>query len=641
MATIGRLAVKIDADTGGLKTGLKDATSSTEQASKEMISSVKAIGTAFASYLTVDMFAGMIKGAADAGRQIDQLSKLSATSASTFQKQAYAAQQFGISNEKLGDIFKDVQDKIGDFMQTGAGPMADFFDKIAPRVGVTADQFRNLGGPEALQLYVSSLEKANLTQSEMTFYLEAIASDAALLLPLLKNNGAEMGRLADEAQRVGAVLSDETIKANRDFALQLDKLGSAVTSLKINIGSALIPEITRLVTEFNEGTKAAGGFWRAMSLATINPFKTGGENIQSLREQLKGLQGDRDRYVKANSDTSGIDQAIANTEMKIRYLENVMKAGWNLSGERMGMKDPRVIGSPAASETAGYRAPSKPAATSGSGATAKPVGSIFDDGDPVAILIAKRAQAWREAEAKAADDQDLAQQEALQRRVDALKEYTKTEEQLTLDRQAAQFETLKAGLESGNITQQEYMLMEQDMSLKHMEELARIRGDGMKALENITEQSWQTQAQTIATKMGEMTAAAASGSKAMFNINKVAAIANALLKARESVTNAYAFGSKIGGPPLGAAMAGVAAAATAAQISAIKSQQFGGGGGVSAGGGGAAVAPTQSAAAGANMGQTITIQGMNSGDIFSGDAVRTLIDRLIDAQRNGARIVLA
>ena len=139
-----------------------------------------------------------------------------------------------------------------------------------------------------------------------------------------------------------------------------------------------------------------------------------------------------------------------------------------------------------------------------------------------------------------------------------------------------------------------------------------------------------------------MTAAAASGSKAMFNINKAAAIANALLKAKESVTSAYAFGSKIGGPPLGAAMAGLAAAATAAQVSAIRSQQFGGGGSVSAGGSASAIAPTQTAAAGgAGMAQTITIQGVNSGDLFSGDAVRTLIDRLIDAQRNGARIVLA
>jgi hypothetical protein len=44
---------------------------------------------------------------------------------------------------------------------------------------------------------------------------------------------------------------------------------------------------------------------------------------------------------------------------------------------------------------------------------------------------------------------------------------------------------------------------------------------------------------------------------------------------------------------------------------------------------------------GAAMNQSITVQGIGADSLFSGDAVRTLIDRLIDAQRNGARIVLA
>lgn len=159
MATIGKLAVQITADTQGLKTGLNDAVGETDRASKDMVNSIKAIGVAFAAVISVDMFKNMIVGAAEASRQIDQLSRLSATSAANFQAQAYAAQQFGISNEKLADIFKDVQDKVGDFMQNGAGPLADFFKNIAPQVGVTADQFRNLGGPDALQLYVSSLRK--------------------------------------------------------------------------------------------------------------------------------------------------------------------------------------------------------------------------------------------------------------------------------------------------------------------------------------------------------------------------------------------------------------------------------------------------------------------------------------------------
>lgn len=642
MATIGKLAVLIDADNSGLKAGLKDSVAQTEQSSQAIIKNVQAIASAFAGYLTVDMFAGMIKGAAEAGKQIDQLSKLSATSTTVFQQQAYAAQQFGISNEKLADIFKDVQDKVGQFLRDGGGPMQTFFEQIAPKVGVTAEQFRKLGGPEALQLYVNSLEKANLSQNEMTAYMEELASDSAMLLPLLRNNGAEMGRLADEAQRLGAVLSEETVKANKDFANQLDRLYSAANSLKVNIGSSLIPEITRLINEFNIGIKVAGGFWNALQLATINPFKTGSENIKSLREQLKGLQSDRERYLRANSDTYAIDAAIKNTETKINYLESLMRSSWNLSGQRLGMNDPRIIGTPAAAETAGYREPPKPAATGGGKTGNSEADKAQRDYEDFQRQAENDRFAYLRKRAEDAMAEEQMRRDSLIRRLESLKEYTKTEEQLTAERQAKQLEDLKLGLDNGLLTEQEYMLMRQDMELKHMEELARIRGDGMKKLQDISQMSWNEQLALTVGKIGEMTAAAASGSKAMFNINKAAAIANALLKAKESVTSAYAFGSKIGGPPLGAAMAGLAAAATAAQVSAIRSQQFGGGGSVSAGGSASAVAPTQTAAAGgAGVAQTITIQGVNSGDLFSGDAVRTLIDRLIDAQRNGARIVLA
>ena len=277
-----------------------------------------------------------VRSTADASKEIDRLAKLSATSAENFQAQAYAAQQAGISQEKLADIFKDTQDKVGDFLQNGAGPLKDFFDKIAPRVGVTAEEFRRLSGPDALQLYVSSLQKANLSQSELTFYMEAIASDSALLLPLLKDNGAEMSRLANEASRLGKVLDDETIAANKRFADDLDKLQASMQGVQRTIGSALIPILKDLADEFTVGIEKAGGFWKALSLGTINPFRSGAENIKVLRDELKGLQADRERYVRANSDTSAIDTAIKTTESKIAYLATLERQAQLADNERLG-----------------------------------------------------------------------------------------------------------------------------------------------------------------------------------------------------------------------------------------------------------------------------------------------------------------
>jgi hypothetical protein len=140
--------------------------------------------TAFAGF----SLGRLVSETADYGKEISRLAQLSGVGVEQFQALSYGAERVGISTEKLADIYKDTQDKVGDFVQTGGGALADFFEQIAPKVGVTAEQFRKLNGADALQLYVSSLQKANLSQSDLIFYLEAIASDSSLLLPLLQNN---------------------------------------------------------------------------------------------------------------------------------------------------------------------------------------------------------------------------------------------------------------------------------------------------------------------------------------------------------------------------------------------------------------------------------------------------------------------
>ena len=115
--------------------------------------------------------AELARRSAEAVVQMERMAQVSGTSVEVFQRWQFAARTLGMESDKIGDVFKDVQDKVGDFLQSGGGPMKDFFEQIAPLAGVTAEQFRELSGPDALQLYVSSLEKANLSQSEMTFYM--------------------------------------------------------------------------------------------------------------------------------------------------------------------------------------------------------------------------------------------------------------------------------------------------------------------------------------------------------------------------------------------------------------------------------------------------------------------------------------
>lgn len=177
-----------------------------------------------------------VRGAAQQAKEIQNLSNIAGVTAVEFQKLAAASGTVGISQEKFADIIKDVNDKFGDFMATGAGPMADFFENIAPLVGVTADQFAKLSGPEALQLYVSSLEAAGVSQQQMTFYMEALASDATALIPLLRDNGTQMKRLGDEADAAGRVISNEAVT-------NLSSLDDRLTEVKNTLRNQFIEAV--------------------------------------------------------------------------------------------------------------------------------------------------------------------------------------------------------------------------------------------------------------------------------------------------------------------------------------------------------------------------------------------------------------
>ncbi|MBU9699992.1 phage tail tape measure protein [Rhodobacteraceae bacterium HSP-20] len=192
----------------------------------------------------------IVRNAAQSADQIRQFAQVANATPESFQRWAAGARTVGVEQEKLADILKDVNDRVGDFLQTGGGPMKDFFEQIAPRVGVTAEEFARLSGPEALQLYVTSLEKAGLSQQEMTFYLEAMASDATRLLPLLRDGGAEMTRFGDQARSVGAILDGEALSSLRQTQIALGSLGMVFDGIRNQIAVAVAPAVTWLAEAF-------------------------------------------------------------------------------------------------------------------------------------------------------------------------------------------------------------------------------------------------------------------------------------------------------------------------------------------------------------------------------------------------------
>ena len=227
-----------------------------------------ALGAAAAGVTTA--LAAMTRATIQVANQTQQFAQVANTAPEAFQRWAGASRTVGIEQEKLADILKDVNDRVGDFLSTGGGPMADFFERVAPRVGVTADQFARLSGPEALQLYVDTLERAGLSQQEMTFYLEAMASDATRLLPLLRNGGAEMERLGSQAEDLGAVLDTGAIQALQRTQIALVGVGQVFEGIRNRIGVALAPAVEAMANAFVSLASEGGALRIALDALTGN-----------------------------------------------------------------------------------------------------------------------------------------------------------------------------------------------------------------------------------------------------------------------------------------------------------------------------------------------------------------------------------
>ncbi|HCT7937192.1 TPA: phage tail tape measure protein, partial [Pseudomonas aeruginosa] len=292
--SLGTLTLDLIAKVGGFVAGMDAAERRSEKWRKEVEKNAAKVGAAIgaATAAGITALAALTVSTVRNANEIANLASVANASTTEFQKYAAGAKLVGIEQEKLADIFKDVNDKVGDFLNTGGGALADFFENVAPKVGVTADQFRNLSGPQALGLYVSSLEKAKVSQSDMTFYLEAIASDATALLPLLRNNAEGFKTFGDAAQAAGAILDEKTIKSASELQAATWLVEQSTTGLKNQLTSALIPVLsdfaTKLLDVSTDGTSmvAVGEFLvttlklvAGAAVATVGAFQLVGKSI--------------------------------------------------------------------------------------------------------------------------------------------------------------------------------------------------------------------------------------------------------------------------------------------------------------------------------------------------------------------------
>ncbi|MGB4898925.1 MAG: hypothetical protein WBP57_10950, partial [Ignavibacteria bacterium] len=107
---------------------------------------------------------------------------------------------------EIADVFKDVQEKIGEFASTGGGEAADVFKRLK----LDVNDLIALSPDQQLLKIADAMSKVkDMSMGEKSFLLESLGNDATRLLPLLDNNAAKLRELDEIMRNSGSIITDE------------------------------------------------------------------------------------------------------------------------------------------------------------------------------------------------------------------------------------------------------------------------------------------------------------------------------------------------------------------------------------------------------------------------------------------------
>lgn len=250
----------------------------------------------------------LIKQTAEQAREIERMSGVAQVSSERIQALGYASEQYNISGDKMADILKDTNDKLGDFVANGGGEFKDFFDNVAPKVGLTAQELSKLSSPEVLVAVKKAMDEANVPMKAQITYLESIADEASALMPLLENNGKQLYELTEKYRDLNVAMSDYDIKKFKEMDQKLNEVGM---KMQRSFANAVLGASDQ-IDWFKEKLTTATDYWGALFDSWSDSPRTENglvKRLSELRSEVRDLTAERQQLTDELDKYSDVNQA--------------------------------------------------------------------------------------------------------------------------------------------------------------------------------------------------------------------------------------------------------------------------------------------------------------------------------------------
>lgn len=564
-AKIGALMVSLGIDSAQFSAGLKKA-----QTGLASFGKVAAVGFATAATAAVAAGAALAVAGKKAIDTADNMSKAAqkvGVTTEALSRLNYAAGYSDVSLEQLSGGLQKLSKNLADVASGKGGAAATALQALG--ISATDATGKLRGSDEVFSDIADRFSRLEDGSTKTALAIQLFGRSGAELIPLLNSGKAGLAAMAAESDKLGLTISTKTGRAAEAFNDTLTKVGRIVEGVAMKVAEAALPALQDLadLLASPEVAEAAA----ALGTALVTAFNAVVEAVVYTTNAIKGFL---DWLNGMGGPTPGNGTPLLNGL---------------LPGEKLNLGD-SIRGQSIQPTTAGELY---------AGFGINPDGTMIVDRPKPSSFNAPNFSAGGSGEAMA-------------RRLEALRESLRTEEESERESYARRREEIQKFYDDGVIQRAEYddliLRAQQDhadqmveITRKQVEEEARIREQLVDNVAGIF-----GSLSTLAENMGEKGLAA----------SKAFAVAEAVVNTAQGVTKALAQGGI-----LGFSGAAAVAAAGAAQISTILSASKGSTSKPSVGGASGEVSTASQSPA---RSVSINLQG----DMFSKEAVGGLFQRL-------------
>lgn len=212
--SLGTLTIDLIAKVGGFTSGMDKAERASDKWRKKVESDIKSAGSAISGMAALAVTSAaaitavgvsLLKTSSAQITETDRWAKSLGTSTQVLLEWKYAAQQAGIEGDNIADIFKDLNDKIGDAVLNQSGEAAGALDTL----GLSAKKLQELSPEKQLVAIVDAMKGMNTAQK--TNILESLGNDLSRMLPLFDNGNEKLNKFIQQAKDFGVAPPQEDI----------------------------------------------------------------------------------------------------------------------------------------------------------------------------------------------------------------------------------------------------------------------------------------------------------------------------------------------------------------------------------------------------------------------------------------------